>query len=638
MTAKEVEEKKFQTETQKILDLMINSIYTNQEIFLRELIANACDAIDKVKFQSLTDSDILEGDSDFEIWLDIDEANNVVTIQDNGIGMTYDEVVENIGTIAQSGSQKFLQKLQQEQAETEGDGLDLIGQFGVGFYSSFMVADKVTVTTKAPKEDRGVKWESTGDGTYTIEEIDKAKRGTTIKLELRDEFTADGDEMDLTNCQTIKQLVKKHSNYVEYPVKMKFYEENDEGETIEEIKTLNSMKPLWVRNKGEVDTEEYNEFYKEVFNDWTEPLEVIHSKVEGLVKYSTLLFIPQQAPSNIFSEDFEQGLRLYSKNNFVMDKCSKLLPDYLRFVRGLVDSPDFTLNLSRQVLQDDKQLKIISKNLKKKVLRRLKNMLADNRDQYKQFWSQFGQLIKSGINMTHGKDQDKLVDLLLFPSSDSDGEMTTLAEYVERMKEDQDVIYYVTGEDERMVEKMPQMELLQEKGLEVLYFFDEIDEFAINNLREYDGIEFKSVLRGDLDLDETDEDVETDEDEVEELLEAIEENLADKVNNVRLSKRLKSSAVCLVSGDVGLSMSMEKVLEQMNQNMGQAQAQRILEINPHHELFSKLKEIHATKGNSEQLAEYSDLLYSLASMVEGFTPEDPVALSDKITDLMVKAN
>ncbi|AGB41632.1 molecular chaperone of HSP90 family [Halobacteroides halobius DSM 5150] len=635
MTAKEVEKKEFQTETQKVLDLMINSIYTNQEIFLRELIANASDAIDKVKFQSLTDVDLLEGDSDFEIWLDIDEENNVFTIKDNGIGMTYDEVIESIGTIAQSGSQKFLHQLQQKQAQ-EDDALDLIGQFGVGFYSAFMVADKVTLSTKAPREDTAIKWESTGDGTYTIEEVAKDKRGTTIKLHLRDEFVGDEAEIDLTKRQTIEQLVKKHSNYVEYPIKMKFYEDDEDGNVTEEIKTLNSMKPLWVKNKGDIKEEEYNEFYQEAFNDWTEPLEVIHNKVEGLVKYAALLFIPQQAPSNIFSEDFDQGLRLYSKNNFVMDNCSKLLPDYLRFVRGLVDSPDFNLNLSRQVLQDDKQLKVISKTLEKRVLKRLKKILTNDRDKYRKFWSEFGQLIKSGANMTFGQKQDKLVELMIFPSSDCDSEMTTLNEYVNRMKEDQDVIYYVTGEDKMAVENMPQMELLQEKGLEVLYFFDEIDEFVINNLREYDDIEFKSVLRGDLDLDDAEDDVAADQDEVEELLTAIEDNLEGKVSDVRLSRRLKSSAVCLVSGDAGLSMSMEKVLEKMNQNMGQAQ--RILEINPNHELFNKLEQIYNTEGNSEQLAQYSELLYSLASLMEGFTPDDPVALSDQITELMVKAN
>ncbi len=628
------EEKSFQTETQKMLDLMINSIYTNQEIFLRELIANASDAIDKVKFESLTDRDILEGDSDFEIWLDLDEENNIFTIEDNGIGMTYEEVVENIGTIAQSGSQEFLNKLQEGQEEE--DAVDFIGQFGVGFYSSFMVADKVTLTTRAPKQETGVRWESTGDGTYTIEECDKQDRGTKIELHLRDDFTSGEEEIDLTDRRTIQRLVKRYSNYVEYPIKMKFYEEDEAGETTEEVRTLNTMKPLWTRNKREIEEEEYNEFYQEVFQDWTEPLEVIHKQVEGMVKYSTLMFIPQRAPSNIYTEDFDQGLRLYSKNNFVMENCEDLLPDYLRFVRGLVDSPDFNLNLSRETLQDDKQLRIIKKNLKKTVLNRLEELLAEEREKYKDFWREFGQLIKSGINMTHSKEQSNLVDLLIFPSSYSHSELTTLEEYVERMPEDQDVIYYVTGENETTVEKLPQMELLQEKGLEVLYFFDEIDEFVVNNLREYEDYEFKSVLRGDLDLEDEGEETEVEEEEVEDLLEAISANLGDKVDDVRLSNRLKSSAVCLVSGDAGLSMSMEKVLKQMDQDMGQ-QAERILEINPQHELFNKLKAIYDQEGNAGTLIKYSEVLYDLASLVEGFDPEDPVELTDKITELMVEA-
>ena len=625
------EQREFKTETQKMLDLMINSIYTNQEIFLRELIANASDAIDKVQFESLTDVDLLEGDSDFEIFLDVDADEGEFIISDNGIGMTYDEVIENIGTIAQSGSQEFLKKLQEHQ--NDEDAVDFIGQFGVGFYSAFMVADKVTLITRAPKEDKGVRWESEGDGTYTIEEVEKEDRGTKIKLHLRDDFTAGGDEIDVTDRQTIQRLVKKYSNYVEYPIKMKFYQEDEDGEMEEEVRTLNTMKPLWERNKQDVSEEEYSEFYQEVFQDWSDPLEVIHKKVEGLVKYTTLLFIPEQAPSDIFSEDFEQGLRLYSKNNFVMDNCQKLLPDYLRFVRGLVDSPDFSLNLSRETLQDNKQLKIIGKNLEKAVLKRLKKLLEDDWEQYLKFWSEFGQLIKSGVNMTYGDKRDKLVDLLIFPSSHSD-DLTTLEEYVERMNEDQDKIYYVTGENEATVEKLPQMELLQEKGLEVLYFFDEIDEFVINNLSQYDEIEFKSVLSGDLDLLDDEEDEEEEDDETEELLAAIEENLESKVDDVRLSKRLKSSAVCLVSAEAGLSMSMEKVLEQMDQNVGRAQ--RILEINPKHELFSKLKNIYEQNGNSEELSKYSELLYSLAGLVEGFTPDDPVEFSNKITELMAQ--
>ena len=629
------EQKEFQTETQRMLDLMINSIYTNQEIFLRELIANASDAIDKIKFQSLTNTDLLEGDPDFEIWLDVEPEEGEFTISDNGIGMTYEQVVENIGTIAQSGSQDFLQKLQEH--KDDDDAVDFIGQFGVGFYSAFMVAEKVTLTTRHPEADTGVKWVSEGDGTYTIEEIDRAERGTTIKLDLRDDFTADGDEIDVTDQKTIQRLVKRYSNYVEYPIRMKFEHENEEGEIEEEVRTLNTMKPLWERKKSEVSEEEYSEFYQEVFQDWSEPLEVIHKKVEGLVKYTTLLFIPEQAPSNLYSEDFEQGLRLYSKNNFVMDNCQKLLPDYLRFVRGLVDSPDFSLNLDRETLQDNKQLKIISKNLEKAVLKRLEKRLEDDWEQYLDFWSEFGGLIKSGINMTYGDKQERLVDLLIFPSSHSE-DFTTLEDYVERMNEEQDKIYYVTGEDEATVEKLPQMELLQEKDLEVLYFFDEIDEFVINNLIDYDEIEFKSVLSGDLDLVDEDEETEdeAEDDETEELLAAIEENLEPKVDDVRLSKRLKSSAVCLVSDEAGMSMSMEKVLEEMNQNMGGQSAQRILEINPKHELFTKLKEIYQREGNSGQLSKYSDLLYSIAGLVEGFTPEDPVEFSNKITELMAE--
>ena len=636
MTASEVEKRSFETETQRMLDLMINSIYTNREIFIRELIANASDAIDKIKFESLTDRDILEGDSEFEIWIEADEDDGTLTIRDNGIGMTREEVIENIGTLAQSGTQEFLKKLENKEAERE-DALDMIGQFGVGFYSSFMAADKVTLTTRAPKEDAGVKWESSGDGTYTLEEVNKWERGTTVKLHLKEDFLPGGEEMDLTNLENIRRLVKRHSNYVEYPIKMEFPGEDDEQP---EVKTLNNMKPLWTRRKRNVEEEEYNEFYKETFNDWSEPLEVIHKQVEGVVKYATLLFIPKQAPANIYSEDFEEGLKLYSKNNFVMENCQKLLPDYLRFVRGLVDSPDFTLNLSRQTLQDDKQLRVISKNLKKTVLGRLEEMLANEREKYKEFWQEFGPLIKSGINMTHGKEQKNLVELLIFPSSYPGSEITTLKEYVERMPEDQEAVYYVTGEKEETVEKLPQMELLREKGLEVLYFFDEIDEFVVNNLQEYEDIEFKSVLRGDLDLDDDDEDEEPEaEEEAEELLEAIEANLGDKVDEVRLSKRLKSSAVCLVSGDMGPSMSMEKVLQQMDQQMGQhIQAERILEINPQHELYTKLQEIYEQEGNTGKLVKYSEILYSLASMVEGFNPDDPVEFSDKITELMVEAD
>ncbi|MCK8817222.1 molecular chaperone HtpG [Natroniella sulfidigena] len=621
MTTQQTETKEFQAQTEQLLDLMINSIYTNQEIFLRELISNASDAIDKIKFKALTEPELIADDSEFEINLEVDQENNLFIISDNGIGMTYEDVIENIGTIAQSGTKEFLRKLKQDK-----ENIDLIGQFGVGFYSSFMVAEKVTLITKAVGEE-AVKWESTGDGTYSIEDAVKKERGTTIKLKLREEFTAQGDEEDFTDPQTIKNLVKQYSNYVRYPITMEV--PTEEGT---EVQTLNSMTPLWKKNEDEVSEEEYTEFYKRNFTDWQEPLETIHWSVEGLVKFTGLLFIPQTAPNDLFSPDFKTGIKLYSKDNLIMEECQELLPNYLQFVKGLIDSPDFSLNISREMLQNNKQLKVIAKNAEKVILRNLKKMLNNQREKYEKFWQEFGKAIKGGIYSNPDK-QDKLVDLLLFSSSHLEEEKTTLAEYVERMPEEQESIYYVVGQDRTSIENLPQMELVQDKDLEVLYLLDEVAEFVINILGDYQDFEFKSVLREDLDLEDESETEE--EEEVEGLLEKIKEHLADKVDDVRLSKRLKSSAVCLVSGQQGLSMSMEKVFNQMEQNLGQAQ--RILELNPNHQLFTTLQEIYNQDPEAETLQEYSELLYNLSSLVEGFTPEDPVEFTTKITDLMSKA-
>ena len=625
MSSEKSKTKEFEAEAKQLLDLMINSIYTNQEIFLRELISNASDAIDKIKFQSLTEQDILAGDKDFEISIDLDQENNTLTISDNGIGMTYQEVIDNIGTIAQSGTQKFLEKLKKNK-----DNIDLIGQFGVGFYSAFMVAEKVTLITKSPKENTGVRWESAGDGTYSIETTAKKNRGTSIKLKLREEFTSGGDEQDFTNPQIIKRIVKKYSDYVQYPIKMEVPDE--EGET--KVETLNNMTPLWKRNKSELSDEEYAEFYKNNFQDWQEPFETIHWSVEGLVKFTGLLFIPQNLPQNLFSPDFETGLKLYSKDNFIMDKCEEILPDYLKFVRGLIDSPDFSLNISREMLQNNKQLRKIGKNAEKVILRRLRKMLNNQRERYEEFWQEFGQAIKGGIQSNPAK-KDDLTDLLLFASSQVD--TTTLDEYLERMDEEQDAIYYAVGDNKESIERLPQMESLQDKDLEVLYLFDEIDEFVINSLQEYNDVEFKSVLSGELDLDEDEQEDLEEDDEVKALLATIKEHLADKVDDVRISKRLKSSAACLVSGDQGMSMAMEKVFKQMDQNMGMAaQAERILELNPNHKLFSTMKELCKEDPKSDTLKDYSQLLYSLSSLIEGFEPEDPVELSEKITDLMAQ--
>jgi molecular chaperone HtpG len=644
------ETKEFQTETKQLLDLMVHSIYTNREIFLRELISNSSDAIDKIRFASLTDQELLEGDSNLEVFIEIDEPNKTLTISDNGMGMTYDEVIENIGTIAKSGTKDFIEKL--ENREQIKDNLELIGQFGVGFYSAFMVSDKVTLVTRAPKQEKGVKWESTGDGTYTIEEVAREKRGTAVVLTLNKEHTdSDKPEENFLNQYTIQNLVKKYSDYIRYPIKMNFSKEerpvDENGKVIEgapskhtiETRVLNSMTPLWSRNKNEITKEEYFQFYKNLFHDWEEPVDIIHSKVEGAVEYTTLLFIPSHAPYDFYSRDYHYGIKLYSRNVFVMDNCQDLLPEHLRFVRGLVDSSDFSLNISREILQHSQQLKLVGKNLEKSVLKALENLLSKERKKYESFWEEFGKAIKGGIYMDY-QSREKLQDLLLFHSSHSSEGMTTLDEYVKRMPEKQTVIYYANGKDRAAVEKLPQMEILKEKGFEVLYFFDRVDEFAIDSLREYKEKKFQSVSRGDLKLEDGDEAKEekSNTEEVgkdnEPMLKAIKEALDKKVTDVKISGRLKSSAVCLVSSDSGISLSMEHILSEMDQSM--LKASRILELNPNHEVFGKLKGIYDADPDSAMFKEYCDLLYGQAVLMEGFQLDDPVAFANQVAGLMAR--
>ncbi|MDF2633734.1 MAG: Chaperone protein htpG [Pelosinus sp.] len=640
------ETREFQAETKQLLDLMIHSIYTNREIFLRELISNASDAIDKIRFESLTNQDLLEGDSDYEILINPDEATNTLTISDNGIGMTYDEVIENIGTIAKSGTKSFLEKLKEKETSTDKE---LIGQFGVGFYSAFMVSEKVTIITRAPGQAKGVKWQSGGDGTYTIEEIDKEKRGTTIIITLNEEFrSAERSSENFLNRHTIEDLIKKYSDYIRYPIKMSFIKEekqrDDEGKIIEdspvtqtvEVRTLNSMTPLWTRSKNEITAEEYNLFYKNLFHDWEEPLELIHSKAEGTVEYTSLLFIPSRAPYDFYSQKSTSGIRLYSKQIFIMDNCQDLLPEYLRFVRGLVDSPDFSLNISRELLQHSKQLKLIGKNLEKSVLKTLENILKKDRAKYEKFWKEFGRAIKIGA-YTDFQSRDKLKDLLLFSSSHATEGLTTLEDYTTRMPENQKVIYYATGKDRASVERLPQMELLQEKGIEVLYLFDQVDEFTIDALQEYKEKNFQSISRGDLNLDDIDspeakKNTEAILKENETLITAIKEQLKGKIADVKISNRLKSSAVCLVSDDNGISLSMEQILSEMNNTM--YKANRILEINPNHDVFTALKNLHETQPASESFKDYCDLLYVQALLIEGLLPEDPISFANKVASLM----
>ena len=629
------ETREFQTETRQLLDLMIHSIYTNREIFLRELISNASDAIDKIRVQSLTNHDLLEGDPNFEITLAADEKAKTLTITDNGIGMTYDEVVENIGTIAKSGTKSFLEKL--KEAGSIGDS-ELIGQFGVGFYSAFMVAERVTLITRAPGESKGVCWESTGDGKYTIEECDREKRGTSLTLLLHPDFhSTEHPEENFLNQYTLQRLVKKYSDYIRYPIKMTFTVKGKEGEADTlEVRTLNSMTPLWVRPKTEIKPEEYSQFYKEVFHAWDDPLEIIHTKAEGAVEYTTLMFIPSHAPFDFYQREMTSGIRLYSRNVFVMDNYQDLLPEYLRFVQGLVDSPDFSLNISRELLQHSSQLKKIGKNLEKTIFKTLEKMLEKDRPKYKKFWQEYGKAIKNGVYADYA-NREKLQDLLMFPSSLTEDEPTTIAEYISRMPETQTVIYYATGKDRSSVERLPQMEILKEKGLEVLYLFDRVDEFAIDSLREYKEKKFQSISRGDLKLQELASPAERKEDETlakenEPLIAAIKEQLKNRVSDVKISNRLKSSPVCLVSSDEGISLSMEQILSEMEKPI--YKANRILELNPEHQLFATLKGLYATAPDSEDFKDYCELLYGQALLMEGLTPEDPIGFAAKIARLM----
>lgn len=651
--AKEVYQ--FQAETKQLLDLMVHSIYTNREIFLRELISNASDAIDRLHFESLTNRELLGDDDKYEIFLLPNPESHTLTISDNGIGMNREELIDNIGTIAKSGTKAFMTKLKEaKEASAAVSDKEMIGQFGVGFYSAFMVSERVTIISRKAGEDSASKWESTGDGSFSIEEAEKEGRGTTIVLHLLPEFCGDKAEEDFTDSYLLQRLVKKYSDYVRYPVKMNFTVEETpkdaEGKPLPdaekikrtEVRTLNSMQPLWTRNKQDIKQEEYDELYRSLFHDWESPLETIHSKAEGTVEYTALLFIPSHAPFNLFHTDYEPGLQLYSRHVFIMNKCKDLLPDYMRFVQGLVDSPDLSLNISRELLQQDRQLKLIGKNLEKSVLGTLEKMLKNSREKYEKFWAEFGKALKIGVygSMYSGENTaDKLKNLLLFDTSGESAALSTLQEYKLRMAESQSKIFYATGKDRASIENLPQMELLRDKGIEVLYLFDAVDEFAIEALGEYEGKRFQSISRGDLELD----DVEAKEDKKkaetvaksnEELIRDIKEVLGAKVSDVQVSSRLKSSAVCLVAAAEGPSLAMEQAFADAPSPM--FKARRILEINPGHELFARLQELHEAGKDNESFKDYCDLLYTQALLIEGILPEDPIGFANKVAKLMAK--
>ena len=642
----------FQAETKQLLDLMIHSIYTNREIFLRELISNGSDAIDKLHYEALTNRDLLEGDTEFSIRLAIDKDKKTLTVADNGIGMDKEDIKANIGTIARSGTKAFLERLKAEKEDSENvSDKELIGQFGVGFYSAFMVAKTVTVLTRKAGTDTGYCWKSTGDGSYTLTECDVKHHGTAVVLELKDEFTTGED--DFLDESRLSELVKKYSDYIRYPIMMnvtvKEVPKNEDGQPVEgadpiektELKTLNSMQPLWTRNKSDIKDEEYADFFRHQFYEWEKPMEVFHTKAEGTVEYTALLFIPGSAPMNLYYSDYEPGIQLYSRHVFIMDKCKDLLPEYLRFVKGLVDSPELSLNISREMLQQSRNLKVIGKNLEKTILKTLTRKAEKERPEYEKFWNEFGKSIKIGIYsgmMTGENNADKLKDLVLFYSA-RQGRLVTLKEYVEAMKDGQQKIYYAVGKDKEGIDALPQTELLKDRDLDVLYLFDPVDEFAIEALHEYDGKSFHSVSRGDLDLDDDTfkEEKKKNEDlakDNEGLLQDVKKALESKVVDVRLSNRLKSGAVCLVADAAGPSVAMEQAFAGADNPF--MKARRILEINPHHELFNKLKTLHDGETNEDAFKEYSELLYDQALLLEGIMPEDPVVFAQRLAKMMAK--
>ncbi len=602
------ESKAFQAETKELLNLMINSIYTNKEIFLRELISNASDAIDKLKFTALTNSEILGENNEFKITLVVDKDKREITIIDNGIGMTYDEVAENIGTIAKSGSKAFKEKLE----NVSKDDVDIIGQFGVGFYSGFMVADTMTILTKSPNSDKGVKWYSSGDGAYEIEEIDREERGTSITLTIKA-----GEEFDtFLEDWKIKELVKKYSDYVRYPI----YFNNE---------VINSTKPIWKTDKNSLKDEDYNEFYKANFHDWEDPMLHLHLKVQGSVEYTALLYIPKKAPIDFYSKDYKKGLQLYTKNVFIMDKCDELIPEYFSFIKGLVDCDNLSLNISREILQQNSELQAISKNLEKKIISELEKILKKDREKYIEFWEAFGRNIKFGIHDMFGMNKDKLQNLLIFRTS-LDEKYSTLKEYVDRMGERKEILY-VVGEDLATVTSLPKMETLKEKGIEVLLLTDRIDEFALKTMMEFEGKTFKSINDSDFKIDdskEKEEEIKKLSEDNRSLLDKIKDTLSGKIVDVELSNDLgKGASALLAKGNI--SLEMEKVLSQLPGNE-EVKAEKILALNPEHPVFKKLQ----TLENSEEFKDLLDVLYTEALILEGFQIENPVEFIKKLNNLL----
>lgn len=628
-----MEKKQFQAESKRLLEMMINSIYTKKEVFLRELISNASDAIDKIYYKALTDDSLSFDKDNYYIRIVPNKDDRTLSVIDTGIGMTKEELEENLGTIAKSGSLAF-----KKENEIK-DGFDIIGQFGVGFYAAFMVADVVTVISRALGSDQAYKWESSGADGYTIEPVEKADIGTEVILKLK-ENTEDESYDEFLDEWRLKEIIKKYSDFIRYPIKMEVThskpKDDDSNEYVDykEEETINSMVPIWKKNKSELTDDDYMNFYNEKRYGFDKPLKHIHISVDGTVRYNAILYIPERAPYDFYTPDYEKGLELYSNGVLIMNKCAELLPDYFSFVKGMVDSEDLSLNISREMLQHDRQLKVIAKNIKNKIKRELENLLKNEREQYEKFYEAFGRQLKFGVYSDFGANKDVLQDLLLFYSS-KEKKLVTLDEYVSRMPEDQKNIYYATGDSIDRIDKLPQTELVRDKGYEILYFTEDIDEFAIKMLMDYKEKQFKSVSDNDLGIEseEKEKETEAEEKEYKELFDYMASVLGGKVKKVKASKRLKTHPVCL-STEGEITIEMEKVLNAMpNPNGQKVTAEKVLEINTHHDVFKSLQA--AFENDKEKLELYTKLLYNQALLIEDLPIEDPVAFTNDMCKVMV---
>lgn len=638
----------FQAEAKQLLDLMIHSIYSNKDIFLRELISNSSDALDKARYQQLTSSEHAGEYGEAHIRIEADKEKRTLSVIDTGVGMNREEIINYVGTIAKSGTKEFIGMLKENKDKVLSP--ELIGQFGVGLYSCFMVADKITIVTRKAGESSGIRWESSGDGTYTIEDAPRETPGTTITLHLKPVDDEDG-LYDYTDEWKIREIVKKYSDYIAYPIKMIIerteYEKDEKGqpkpggksETVQEDETLNSIKALWTRPENEVKDEEYNEFYKHISHDWTDPMKRITFKAEGTFEFRGLLFIPSRAPHDLFYRDFQHGIHLYIKRVFIMSDCKELIPEYLRFIRGVVDSEDLSLNISREMLQQNRQMQVIRNKVTSKVLETLDELQKNDAEQYLKFWSEFGKVLKEGLIQDH-KNREKLLNLI-FVSSTESSELTTLSDYVIRMKPDQEAIYYMTGSSRSALENSPHLEAFKEKGYEVLLLTDTVDELWVQSVTEFAGKSMTSIGKGTVELGSEEEkkkareDRKHDAEKYASMLEFLKDKLADHIKEVRLSTRLTSSPVCLVNDAADMTPQMEALLKSMGQDV--PNVKRILEVNPSHPILQKMYERYEQDRSDSILVEYAELLYGQALLAEGNQPPDPGKFSKTIAELMTRA-